>query len=91
MTQIFRLDSNGRPFEFPTYFLESEEYARIISEINSCYYKYDGKAFAVHYSTDIIYDSYKYFFENHGYNDYNIVSKQPIYWKEQIWKIYIIH
>ena len=78
MSQFLRYDSKGDPFEFPTYFLESDEYAKIISEINSNYDKYKGKQIAVHYSYDLLYGSYKYFFENHGYNDYNIISKQYI-------------
>lgn len=79
MAQIYRFDSKGHPFEFSSYFLEAEEYARIISEINSNYQKYQDKTIAVHYSDDIEFGSYKYFFENHGYNDYNIISKQLIY------------
>lgn len=29
MARIFRLDSNGKPFEFESYFLEPEEYAKL--------------------------------------------------------------
>ena len=47
MAQIYKLDSNGKPFEFPLYYLDPKEYGKIISEINSNYPKYEGKRIAV--------------------------------------------
>ena len=79
MAKIYRLDSKGIPFEFESYFLEPREYAKIISEINTNYGRYIGKVVAVHYSHEPEYEAYKYYFENHGYNDYNIISKQLIF------------
>ncbi len=76
MANIYRLDAHGYPFKFPTMELDKEEYARIISEINTCYSMYDGQTFCLHSSYDINDGAYTYYFENHGYNDYNIVSKQ---------------
>ena len=77
MAEIYRLDANGKPFQFPTMELDKTEYARIISEINTCFSLYDGQTFCIHNSYDIYDGAYSYYFENHGYNDYNIVSKQP--------------
>lgn len=34
MAQIYQLDSNGIPFEFPVYYLDSKEYGKIISGYN---------------------------------------------------------
>ncbi len=79
MAKTYKLDSNGRPFEFPVYYLTPKEYGKIVSEINTNYSKYEGKNIAVHYSHDPRYNSFKYFFENHGYNDYNVYAKQYIY------------
>ena len=76
MADIYRLDGQGRPFRFQTIYLDPNEYARIISEINTCYSLYEGQTYCVHDSYDIGDGAYSYFFENHGYNDYNIYSKQ---------------
>ena len=73
-----KLDNNGTPFNFPTYELPKKEYARIIGEINTNYFRYIGQPFAIHYSYDLEEGSYLYYFENRGYNNYNIVSKQPL-------------
>lgn len=51
------------------------EYAKIYSEINTNYGKYEGKPFAVHISYGIDDISYLYYFENHGYNEYNIYMR----------------
>lgn len=77
MAEIYRLDSKGSPFQFPTMELAKREYARIVSEINTCYTLYEGQLFCVHNSYDFNDGAFSYYFENHGYNDYNIVSKQP--------------
>ena len=70
-----RFDSNGLPFEYPTCILDKYEYAKIISEINSNYSLYMNEKFSIHLSvgTDDCY--YLYYFENHGFNEYNIIEK----------------
>jgi len=62
-------------FIFNRFILNPSEYAKICSEINTNYNKYDGKPFAIHmsYGTDAA--AYWYYFENHGYNDYNIYMR----------------
>ena len=62
-------------FTFATYYLNSHEYAKIISEINTNYSKYKGLWFCVHNSSDVNGTACRYYFENRGYNDYNIYSK----------------
>ena len=75
---MIKLDTNGKPFKYPTCFLNKNEYAKIVSEINSIYYStYADKKFAAHYST--LDDDYCfYLFENHGFNDYSIYEKNNI-------------
>lgn len=75
MNTIYRLDAQGIPFEFPSCILDKREYAKIISEINSNYDLYKDEKYPVHYSVGIDHHYYLYFFENHGFNDYNIVEK----------------
>ncbi len=68
-------------FIFKTFILNKQEYAKIISEINTNYMsKYVGKPFPIHISHEIGIESkaYMYYFENHGYNNYNIYMKIPI-------------
>ena len=73
-----RYDSQGNKFKHPTCLLSKKEYAKIISEINTNYNLYANKRYAVHYSVGIDNRYYVYFFENHGFNDYNIVEKFEI-------------
>ena len=63
---------------FETLILNNLEYAKIVSEINTNYTKYKDIPFAIHasYRTDNI--AYLYYFENHGYNNYNIYAKIEI-------------
>ena len=63
---------------FETLILNNLEYAKIVSEINTNYTKYKDIPFAIHasYGTDNI--AYLYYFENHGYNNYNIYAKIEI-------------
>lgn len=72
---FLRLDLKGKPFEFPSCLLNKKEYAKIISEINSNYEMYKGEQYCVHYSIGTDNRYYVYFFENHGFNDYNIMEK----------------
>lgn len=41
MSKIYKLDSNGRLFEFPVYYLPPKEYGTIVGEINTYYSKYE--------------------------------------------------
>lgn len=65
-------------FVYPTFRLSIKEYAKICSEINSCYAKYAGKPMAVHMSYGIDDKPYWYYFENRGYDDYNIYMRVRI-------------
>lgn len=63
-------------FRYRTFVLSSAEYAKICSEINTIYYgKYEGKTLAIHMSYGIDNKAYWYYFENHGYNNYNIYMR----------------
>lgn len=62
-------------FIYNTFPLGSVEFAKIYSEINSNYTKYEGVPFAVHASYGVDNKAYWYYFENHGYNDYNIYMR----------------
>lgn len=62
-------------FVFSTFYLSSTEYAKIVGEINTNYSKYEGHAFAVHASYGIDNRAYWYYFENHGYDNYNIYMR----------------
>jgi hypothetical protein len=67
---------NGISFPFPCVYLDSDELQKIISGINSAYHtKYAGKKFAMHRSVDLEGNYCIYYFENHGFSDYNIVEK----------------
>ena len=59
-------------FVYSTFVLSRAEYAKVYSEINTNYKKYEGIPFAVHASYGINNRPYWYYFENHGYDDYNI-------------------
>lgn len=76
MATLFKLDSHGNPFIYRTLELKPAEYARIISEINNCYSVYEGQRFCMHESYDFFSGAYVYYFENHGFNDYNIYQKE---------------
>ncbi len=75
MGLLARYDSNGKPFQYPACYLDYKEYAKVISEINTNYELYRNKPYPVHYSVGIDGRYYVYYFENHGFNDYNIVEK----------------
>ncbi len=67
------LDSDGFPFSKPRFWLAPKEYSKIISEINQIYdAQYCGKRIAAHPSFGIDGKTYIYWFENHGFNEYNI-------------------
>lgn len=76
MNNDIRPDANGNPFEFPIYYLNLKEYNKIVHEINTLYYnKHVNKKFAIHHSLDLQGNYSMYFFENHGFSDYNIFEK----------------
>lgn len=72
---MYKVDMNGDYFEYPACFLPTGEYKKVISEINTEYAKYKDQKKAVHYSVDLEGNYALYYFENHGFNDYNIVEK----------------
>lgn len=69
---------NNMEFKYKTKKLDYYEYSKIIHEINTCYRKYDGKKLAVHYSFGIDGKCYMYYFENFGFDNYNIYSKKLV-------------
>lgn len=62
-------------FIYSTFILSGAEYAKICSEINTNYSKYEGMPFAIHASYGVDNVAYWYYFENHGYNNYNIYMR----------------
>ena len=62
-------------FVYETFRLPPSEYAKICGEINTNYKKYEDKTFAVHMSYGIDNCPYWYYFENHGYDKYNIYMR----------------
>ena len=60
--------SDNAPFSKPTFYLEKSEYAKIVSENNTNYGLYEGKAMAIHLSYGVDRVPYIYYFENHGYD-----------------------
>ncbi len=72
----YRYDAIGIRFKYPTYYLPKDEYAKIIEEINTNYESYKDERFSVHFTLDNN-DTYQmYYFENHGFDDYNIYMKE---------------
>ena len=67
-----------KQFEYDTCVLGSAEYAKIISEINTNYGLYVNQPYSVHCSVGLDGRYYLYYFENHGFNNYNIVEKIEI-------------
>ena len=74
----FPLDSQGRPFSKPSIWLPPKEYGKIVSEINAVYdVLYEESYICVHVSYGVNEKAYVYWFENHGFNDYNFFRKVP--------------
>ena len=70
------LDSNGNHYSKPTFWLNPIEYSKIYYEINRVYEsQYRSKHIAAHASFGIDGKAYVYWFENHGFNDYNIFMR----------------
>jgi hypothetical protein len=65
-------------FIYRSFLLSKKEYAKVYSEINTNYSKYENMPFAIHASYGIDNRAYWYFFENHGYGKYNIYMRIAI-------------
>ncbi len=65
-------DSRGNFFEYEEADFDWREKEKIRSEINTNYSKYRGKPIGIHLSYGLDDKSYKYYFENHGFDDINI-------------------
>ena len=59
-------------------YLDAREYAKIVSEINTCFGKYEGKRFATHTSYGIDNNTYAYVFEILGFNDYIFIARDKL-------------
>lgn len=71
-----RRDLNGIPFLYPSIMLNPKELSKIVHEINNVYHaKYKGKQFAMIRTLDLRNSYNIYYFEVHGFGDYNIVEK----------------
>lgn len=69
-------DADGKMFLMPSFWLEANEYRKVTSEINQLYKsRYKGKQIATHVSFGIDGRPYVYWFENHGFNNYNIYMR----------------
>lgn len=63
-----RLDSNGKPFKYPTIKLPKKEYANVMDEIGRNWNsKFEGKEMC-----RLKFTNKTYYFENRGIGDYNI-------------------
>ena len=72
-TNDLPLDANGVPFTKPAFWLNPIEYRKICSEINQIFdVQYKNKKIAAHTSFGIDGKAYVYWFENHGFDNYNI-------------------
>ena len=65
-------DSHGNYFEYDAVYLEWREAEKIRTEINTNYSRYCGKVYCIHVSYGLDCRAYKYYFENHGFDDINI-------------------
>lgn len=73
MTTKIPKDNSGKYFARPSFWLDPKEYGKICSEINQIYeVQYKNKNIAAHTSFGIDGKTYVYWFENHGFDDYNI-------------------
>ena len=67
------VDSRGDSYSRPAFWINPKEYAKIRSEINQIYeVQYKNKRIAAHISFGIDGNAYVYWFENHGFDEYNI-------------------
>ena len=76
MSSEFPIDSKGRKYTKPAFWLDPQEYSKIKSEINLIYdVKYKGKRVCAHTSFGIDGFAYVYWFENHEFDEYNIFQR----------------
>ena len=67
------LDTKGYPFAHMPFILSAQEYKKVYSEINQLYFAmYESQPFCTHTTCGPDGYVYHYWFENHGFNDYNI-------------------
>lgn len=66
-----KLDMNGKTFKYPEVYIEDKsEYRDVMENIADRYKKYyEGKQFC-----ELEFVNKTYYFENHGFGDYNIYS-----------------
>lgn len=69
-------DSYGNYFRYGEADFDWREKEKIRAEINTNYSKYRGKVIAVHRSYGLDDRAYKYYFENHGFDDINIFIRK---------------
>ena len=70
------LDKKGKPFKYPSVDIPSNEYNHFIHNVNTYFHRrYVGKKLCTYYSG--LY-SKLYYFENHGFDDYNIYKTGDI-------------
>lgn len=69
-------DENDQPFKYEPIDINPKEISKITHEINNVYHsKYYNKRTAIHRSLDLSGNYCIYFFENHGFDNYNIFGK----------------
>ena len=72
-TDNLPLDADGVSFARPAFWLDPAEYRKIFSEINQIFdSQHKNKEIAAHTSFGIDGKAYVYWFENHGFDNYNI-------------------
>ena len=71
-------DSRGNYFNYEEIEIDWREKNKIISEINTNYSKYEKTLYGVHISHDLEGRAYRYYFENHGFDDINIYLKRLV-------------
>lgn len=71
-------DEINKPFELKPCKLNPKEKAKIEHEVNTNYTKYNGQEYCVHYSFGLDNRAYRFYFENHGFNRYNIYARKII-------------
>ena len=76
-------DEIDKPFKLKPCNISSKEKSKIEHEINTNYSKYNGQEYCVHYSYGLDNVAYRYYFENHGFNQYNLYKKRKIQSKKR--------
>ena len=71
-----RKDGNGVYFRYEEAEFDWREKEKNRAEINTNYRKYEGKRMAVHLSYGLDGKTYKYYFENRGFDEINIFIRE---------------